>query len=152
MLMLSPSDSFVPFHLHHELAYQIKLSLNLSIRNDPDTRIELPFDRFLFGGGLQQAGKFMKKYRGNDIYTIKKFGDLDLILGKRWHVRVLNKQLDFCCVKLETVRYHLQRRRPVPNFQPDCEEDFIDGGYSLVFTFVRMDGVRRHWDDVIAIA
>ena len=148
MLMLSPSDSFVPFHLHRELAYQIKLSLNSSIRNDPDTRIELPFDRFLFGGGLQQAGKFMKKYRGHDIYTIKKFGDLDSILGKRWHVRVLNKQLDFCCVKLETVRYHLHRRGQFQIFNLIVKRILLMGDIHWYLHLY----VWRHWDDVIAIA
>ena len=57
------TDTYTPFHLHSELAYQIKLSLRPSTRADPDVRIEIPFDRFLFIGGLQQVGKFVKSSR-----------------------------------------------------------------------------------------
>lgn len=140
----------MPFHLHTELAYQIKLALHSSTRSDPDIRVELPFDRFLYTGGLQQAGKKIKKYRGHDVYGIDKYGDLAPILGPRWHVRVFNEQMDFCYVILETVRFHLHRRQPVPDFQPDFEPHHtVDGGYAVIFHFVRGDGVRSHWDSFI---
>ena len=69
-----PVEQYIPFHPHNELLYQIKLSLNNS-RKDPDIRIEIPFDRYVFGGGLQQRGKFLKKYRGHDVYGIGEYGD-----------------------------------------------------------------------------
>lgn len=131
---LIPVEQYIPFHPHTELLYQIKLSLNNS-RKDPDIRIEIPFDRYVFGGGLQQRGKFLKKYRGHDVYGIGEYGDLTPILGKRWHVRVLNEQMDFCYVELKTVQYYLHYRQPIPDLQPDLES-------LLVFRFVRGDGVR----------
>ena len=132
----------MPFHLHTELAYQIKLALHSSRRSDPSIRIELHFDYFLYVGGLQQAGKLLKKsYHGHDIYGIKKYHDLDAILGPGWHVRVLNRQMDFCYVILETVQFHLHHRQSVPDFRPDPQYT-LDGGYAVIFSFVRGDGVK----------
>jgi len=91
---------YISFHLHTELSYQIKLAP--SSGSDPDTRIEIPFDKFLFVGGMQQDGKLLKKRRGHGVYGIKKYSDLVPILGERWHIQVLKKQLDFCYAKLET--------------------------------------------------
>ena len=58
---VSFTEIYRPFHLHNELAYQIKAALNSWARSDVDVRIELPFDRYLFIGGLQQAGKLVKR-------------------------------------------------------------------------------------------
>ena len=143
----------MPFHLHRELAYQIKMALHSSQRSDPNVRIELAYDYFLFVGGLKQAGKLLKRsYRGHDIYGIKKYRDLDPILGPRWHVRVLNKQMDFCYVILGTVQFHLHRRQSIPDFQPDQDpQDTLDEGYAVIFTFIQGDGVQRQWEDIIQI-
>ena len=129
------------------------MALHSSRRSDPNIRIELAYDYFLFFGGLKQAGKLLKKsYRGHDIYGIKKYCDLDSILGPRWHVRVLNKQMDFCYVILETVQFHLHRRQSIPDLQPDQDpQDAFDGGCALIFSFVRGDGVQRQWEDIIQI-
>ena len=43
-------------------------------------------------------------------------------------------------VMLATVEYHLHRRRPIiDSYEPLTA---IDGGYSLIFCFVRGDGVN----------
>ena len=136
-----------PFHLHNELAYQIKLALN-NCRADSDIRIDVPFDRFLFGGGLQQCGTLLKK-RGHDIYGIKKYQDLVPILGRRWYVTVLNDELDFCYVELKTVQYHLHYCQPILDLQPDLDCKCVYGGCVLVFRFVRGDGVRHQWQSFI---
>ena len=143
-------DTYVPFHLHNELAYQIKLALNSSSRSDPEVRIEIPFDHFLFKGGLQQAGRLVKKDRGHEVYRIETYSSLVHILGVNWHLRVRNKEYDFCYVILETVKYYLHRRQPIVDSYEPLHS--VDGGYVLVFRFVRGDGVRRHWDDVVQIA
>ena len=112
----------------------------------------MPFDQFLYVGGLQQAGKKLKNYRGHDIYGIEKYDNLVPILGPRWHVRVYNEQMDFGYVMLETVQYHLHRRQPLPDYQPDLElRHTVDGGYAVIFHFIRGDGVRSHWDKFIEI-
>ena len=62
-------------------------------------------------------------------------------------MRVLNKQMDFCYVILETVQFHLHRWQSIPDFQPDQDpQDTLDGGYAVIFTFVRGDGVQRQWE------
>lgn len=133
-------DHYAPFHLHNELAYQIKLSIRPSTRADPDVRIEFPFD-----GGLQQVGKLVKSSRGHDIYTIRRYSTLDPLLGQQWHLRVLNRAKDFSYVILETVQYYLHRRVPAQDAIDD--ERSVDGGYLLVIWFVRGDAVERNWED-----
>ena len=96
------SGVFYPFHLHNELAYPNNVSLNSSTRSEPHVRIDLPYDPFLFAGGLQQSGKLIKKKRGHDVCGIKKYSSSALLFGDQWHLRVLNKQYDFCYVMLET--------------------------------------------------
>ena len=138
-----------PFHLHSELAYRVKLALRPTTRSDPNVRIELPFDRFLFIGGLQQAGKLLKSSHGHSTYGIRSYSSLDLILGRQWHLRVFNKEKDFCYVILETVQFYLHRRQPAED-AVDPERS-ADGGYLLIFRFVRGDGVERNWEDIASI-
>ena len=59
-------EPYVPFDAHRELGYQITLALNSKYRADPEVRIELPFDKLIFDGGLKQYGKFLCKSRVHD--------------------------------------------------------------------------------------
>lgn len=90
-----------PLYLHSELAYQVKLALKPSTRSDPNVRI----NKYLFVCGLQQAGKFLKSSHGYDIYGITSYSSLVPILGRQWHLRVLNKEKDFCHAILDTVQF-----------------------------------------------
>ena len=126
------------------------MALNSGMRHDPAVRIEMPYDTCLFAGGLQQVGEFVRTYRGHDVYTIKKYADLTPLLGENWHIRGLNSK-DFCYVKLETVQYHLHKRQQLQDFQLDAEPVAETTGHTLVFKFVRMDGVYRQWKDILAI-
>ena len=63
--------------------------------------------------------------------------DLAPFVGEKWPIRILNEN-DFCYVMLATVEYHLHRRRPII-YEPLTD---TDGGYSLIFCFVRGDGVN----------
>ena len=131
----TPFPPTVPFYLHRQQANQIKMALHSSQRSDRNVRIELAYD-YLFVGGLKQAGKLLKRlYHGHDIYGIKKYHDLDPILGPRWHVRVLNKQMDFCYVILGTVQFHLHCQQSIPDFQPD--QDPQDGLCNYVYFRMR---------------
>ena len=125
----------VPFHLHTELAYQIKLALYSSRRSDPDTRVEVPFDYFLFVGGLKQAGTLLKTHHGHDVYGIKMYHNLVPILGTAWHVRVLNKQMDFCYVILHSVHFHLHHQQDIADFHPDLyPQHSVHGGYAIILS------------------
>ena len=92
------------------------------------------FDKFLFIGGLQQAGKWVKKNRGHDVYTIHKYSSLAPILGHQWHLQVLNKQMDFCYINLETVQHHLHQRQDIQDAMDYGRS--VHGGYILVFRLV----------------
>ena len=100
----TPIKDYKPFDLHYELAYATKAALRSCLpRRDPDVRLEIPFDLLIFNGGLKLAGTFVQKFRGHDINTIRNYHELAPLLGKRWYLRVLNEQQDFCAVKEDTV-------------------------------------------------
>ncbi len=138
---------YTPYEPHKELAFQIKLALDSGNRRDPKTRIELPFDRVLFTGGLQSCGTVVSTTRGRTVYTITKYGDLVPLLGERWFMRGLNERLNFCYVNLETVRFYTYERKPIVDFTP-AGKQIINGANILVFRFVRMDGVESKWEEI----
>ena len=139
-------ERYVPFDHHRELAYAIKATLNSSPRNDPMVRIELPLDLLQFNGGLKLAGTYLRTFRGRNIYGIQKYGDLVPLLGRRWYIRGLNAQMNFCAVKKETVNFHLFRKPSIVDFLAATTQDEICGGYVLVFRFVRLDCVQSQLD------
>ena len=137
---------------HRELEYQIKLALNSGTRQVVAVRIEIPFDPLVFAGGLQQAGVFVREYRGHSVYTIGAYGALSPLLGQRWHIRGLNRN-DFCYVNLETVLFHLHHRKYLEEVDLGSGEATNEPtGSTLVFKFVRMDGTKAQWDSILSIA
>ena len=142
-IVLPPS----PYDPNRELAYKIKQSLNSGTRREPQVRIELAFDQLVYAGGLENRGTYVSSRRGHSIYTIKEYKDLSPLLGDRWYMRGINDRLDFCYVNLGTVRYWLHERKAVEDYHPGGKELF-SGGSIVVFTFVRMDGVHRMYDEI----
>lgn len=142
----TPMEMYRPFELHRELAMQIKLSLNSKNRRDPDVRIEVPFDKMLFEGGLKQSGHYLGRSHGHDVYGIDKYSDLSHLMGATdWYIRGLNERLNFCYANKNTVQYYLHRRQPIEHFTPTGKQ-VLDMKYILVFKFVRMDGVKSDWE------
>ena len=62
---------FCTIHIFRELRYKIKLALNSGSRDDPEVRIEVPFDPLIFADDLQQVGKFTRNYKGHSVYTME---------------------------------------------------------------------------------
>ena len=114
-------------------------------------RIELPFDKLLFDGGLKQHGHLLRKAHGHEIFTIRRYADLEPLLGEGWHIRGLNDSLDFCYVNLHTVQFYLHQRKDIVEYTPEGTKT-IHGGLVLIFRFVRMDGVHRQWESVSLLA
>ena len=83
------------------------------------------------------------------MYGIAAYSSLAPLLGQQWHLRVLNKQYDFSYAILGTVQFYLHKRQPAEDAL-DCDRS-VDGGYLLVFKFVRGDGVKRNWEDINSI-
>lgn len=136
-------EIYKPFELYRELAYQIKLALDSKGRHDPQVRIEIPFDKLLFEGGLKQAGIFLHTSRGYDVYSIKQYTDLTPFLGSNWHIRGINERMNFCYAELSSVLFYLYKRKPLLDFTVEGKQE-IDAGHLLVFKFVRMDGVQEN--------
>ena len=131
------------FSLHQELATRIKTALSSSRKSSPTVRIDLPFDRIEFNGGLGIHGVKKSCIRGIQHYTISKFQDLNVLLGDDWHYRGVNINGDFCYVILNTVDFYLYHRRRLKEFVPSAgsvKEVCRDRGDVLVFCFVKGDG------------
>lgn len=128
--------------LYNELAIRIKTSLNSNRKGSPIVRIDLPFDKIEFDGGLRRLGT--PKCRIHDIehFTISKYQDLNQILGTGWHVRGVNSNGDFSCVILDTVEFYIYKRRSITEYRLGVPplQVHIPTGYILVFTFVKGDG------------
>ncbi len=116
---------------------------------DPAVRIQLPFDSATFQL-LQAKGKLLTSSRGNKVYTVEEYNDLDELLGERWHIRVANIYGDFSYVILSTIRFYLTQPAPLLDFdvrQHDTELQFepfyLPQQMALVFQFVRGDGNKH---------
>ena len=135
-------EDATPYTCHNELAYQIKVALTSSRKGSPAVRLEVVMDLPMFRGGLAHCGtKLPASVRLQPVYGITKYSDLDPLLGKSWHLRVLNQGGDFCYCAKESVQYYLHKRKSVEEVDQDgkvvrCSR----GGYVLVFKFVRIDG------------
>ena len=102
-------ELYQPFNVHTHLAYAIKTSLFSGRERDPGVRLEVPFDRLVFQGGLKSAGKLVRIARGEEHYTIEQYQDLVPYLGEQWYIRGINAHLDFCAVLVETVTFYLHK-------------------------------------------
>ena len=138
------------FSLYYELATRIKIALNSSRKGSPMVRIDLPFDKIEFNGGLRTYGVKKCCVRGIEYYTITKFQDLNPLLGVNWHWRGIDVNGDFCYVILKTIEFYLYPRRPIKEFIPSAdgkppEEVQRPTGEMLVFRFVQGDGVSAQF-------
>ena len=93
-------------------------------KESPTIRIDLQFDKVLFEGGLKVCGTASRFYCGVQRYTIKKYVDLNPVLGQNWHFRSINPNGDFFYVLLNTVEYYLYKREPLKEYFPESD-DFI---------------------------
>lgn len=141
VVLKKPQDLVRDFDPLTELACQIKRRLVPSRHDDPDVRIQTPATEEAF---KILSSKAVKKDRH---FTIKKYKDLDDILGPRWHIRVVNRNGDFSYVILETIRFRLVQPRNLLEYEPvfnegsvTFEPQYVEQCLSIVFTFVRGDG------------
>ena len=135
-------EDATPYSCHTELAYQVKLALNSSRKGSPEVRLEVAMDLLMFRGGLAHYGtKLPACVRQQPVYGITQYSNLEPLLGKGWHLRVLNKGGHFCYCAKESVQYYLHKRKSVEEVDQDGKVvKCLRGGDVLVFKFVRMDG------------
>ena len=149
-----PSDH--PYSPLTELACMIKKRLLPRRSDDVEVRIQVPCDLPSFqelqclakpcsGANHAIAGECKTQY------TIEHHEDLDDVLGKKWHLRVVNEAGDFSYVILETISFHLSKGRPVLEYDVTKKADgtlqlsptYIEQPPSLIFKFVRGDGNKK---------
>ena len=112
-------------------------------------RIDMPFDKKVFCQGLQHKGTESRIVRGITYYKICTYKDLDELLGHSWHYWGINSADDFCYVVLDTVEYHLNRRKPLIQYVPDENGKPVlskaPQGHALIFSFVRGEHIFFYW-------
>ena len=108
----------------------------------------MSFDILLFNGGLLPTAIPSRKVGGVQHYKIRKFIDLNSLLGNNWHFRGLNTNGDYDYVILETVEFYIRKSRPISEYIPGPASSVVDStvhgpchfstdtGYTLTFTFI----------------
>ena len=64
---VNQSDINHSFNIHQNLAFAIKSSLTSGRDKDPAVRLEVPFNKLLFQGGMKAAGSYFKWYEVRNI-------------------------------------------------------------------------------------
>ena len=145
----SPCMTLEEYDFYQELAMRIKSTLLAKRKANPVTRIDMPFDRAAFEGGLKSHGQVKQYSRGTHRYKIAHYSDIEDLLGKNWHYRGVNSAGDFCYAILETVEFYLYHRRPlihyIANEHGKPIQTSTPRGYMLVFKFVRGDGTKSEF-------
>ena len=140
-LEASLSDNVVmeAYSLYKDLGVRIKRGLLCSRTSSPLIKVVMPFDMLLFNGGLKEAGIRSKKVGGVQHYKITHYRDLDVLLGRNWHVRGINANGDYGFVVCDTVDFCLKKSRKLVDYVPTDNGPrccTIDPGYTLTFSFV----------------
>lgn len=144
IILPTEPERYHPYDHYQQLVYAIKSLLYSGRDRDPAVRLEVPFDKLIYQGGLMAAGRLLKVMRGEEHYGIAKHDDLTPYLGKHWFIRGINTHLDFCAVLANTVIFHLHKKAQIVDH---LNSESIDGGYVLIFKFVRFDGVKDQLSD-----
>ena len=136
-----PLVGYQPFSLYKELRIRIKRSLTCNRTASPLVKISMPFDIFLFNGGLKCYGVPSEKKCGIQHYKVNNYSDLDDLLGSNWHFRGLNVNGDYGYAVLETINFYIHKSKSLVEFMPSKVNNTFASlntstGYSLVFCFV----------------
>ena len=149
-----PSHLLSPNHSpYEELALLIKSSLQSSRKGNPEVKLAMNFDKVQFDGGIRQLGTLKTDKRGIKKYSIRRYSDLEFLLGRKWFIRGINENGDFCYVVLDTVRFYLSDKMPLADYHPTedgskFKKKLYFRGYNLVFSFVRGDGVASNFNQI----
>ena len=138
-------EKYISYSLYTDMASRIKASLALGRKEDPEIRIDMPFDKVSFDGVLKLKGKKVKLCRGVMHYGISASEELDEFFGKNWHVRGLKEAGDFNYVIVNTVRFWLYQRRPLVEYVPGpsgCMNYHLDRWWYLL-SFVGVVSVQK---------
>ena len=132
------------FDLNQELAVKIKSSLLGNRKCSPVIRLAMPFDLMTFNEGLRISGHAVRTARKVIYFKIRRYEELNPVLGPNWHFREIDAVGDYSYAVLDSGEYYLYQRRGIAHYIPDDDykplKTVIPCGYMLSFKFVRGDG------------
>lgn len=134
--------------LKKRILFSVKKKLSYHRASDPECCFTLECSEqvfsFLFG---DLTANLPKEHGGTFNISVQQ---LLPVLGKNWHIRVLNRKKELCHVIDRTFRIRLAEHRPVKEFQIKedgsvCERWFF-GGHFLSVKFLRGEGTGDKLD------
>lgn len=152
--MSEPTDDSLSDRLQafYERVYrEIKRKLYSGRREDPEIRIEIPVDKDVFNESLGRITS--KSYQKNKlIYKVLSNETPNCYVGTKWNERIMNENGDFAYVVPGTLRFWLTKRNPIVEFKLIGDKyvrSEIEDGHQVVFTFVRGDGDRHGYKNMV---
>lgn len=152
--MSQPNSDSCSDHLQTfcERVYRkIKRKLYSGRREDPEVRIEIQVDDDVFNESLGRITS--KRYQRNKlIYEVLSNETLDCYFGTKWNEQIMNENGDFAYVVPGTLRFWLTKRNPIVEFKSIGDKyvrSEIKDGHQVVFTFVRGDGNRCGYKNMV---
>lgn len=120
-------------------------------REDPEARIEIQVDDDVFNTSLGRITS--KQYQRNKlIYEVLSDETLDFYIATKWNERIMNENSDFTYVVPGTLRFWLTKRNPIVKFKLIGHKyvtSEIEDGHQVIFTFVRGDGNRCGYKNMV---
>ena len=116
-----------------------------------NTHTQVPFDSDSFSLLVERGKKHEKGTQGSRAtYTISHFKNLEDLLGKQWHLRILNDKGDYCYVMLHTISFYLSKGQSIKEYGVNIngggtysfQETFLEQNTFLVFCFVWGDSIK----------
>ena len=106
----------------------------------------MPFDLITFNEGLGVSGHIVRTVRKIDYIKIRRYEELNPVLGPNWHFRGINAVGDYSYVILDSVEYYLYWCRGIAHYIPVDDDNktlktVTPCGYMLSFRFVHGDGM-----------
>ena len=152
--MSQPTDASFEDRLQNfcERVYrEIKRKLYSGRREDPEVRLEIPVDEDVFSESIGRVTS--RSFRRNKlIYQVHSNGILDSYIGVKWNERIMNENGDFAFVVPGTLRFWLAKRSPIVEYKLIGDKyvrSEIEDGYQVVFTFVRRDGNKHQYQNMV---
>jgi len=136
----STAEVVQPYSLYKELGLKIKQSLTCGRKDSLLVKITMEFDNFLFKGGFQPIGIAANTVQGTVRYKIQHYTDLDVLFGKKWQYRGINKHGDYSYIVLNSMVLYLSKWRGLLEYCPPgglITSARADTGNLLTFIFQR---------------
>ena len=113
-----PCLTMEKFDLNQELVFKIKSSPLGNRKSNPVIRLTMPFDLITFNEGLGVSEHIVKTVSKIKYIKIRRYEELNPVLGPNWHFRGINTVGDYSYIILDSVEYYLYQRRGIAHYIP----------------------------------